>query len=141
MSVKPVLQPGPNHPITIEPSGSRIVVTVAGQIIADSFDALRLLEASYPPVLYIPLKDVNVELLERSAHTSYCPFKGDASYYSIPAGGDKSVDAVWVYEGPHPRGRRDQGSRGVLSRPGGHHHGRIDRLTAAHTVVRIAWIR
>ena len=101
MSVKPVLQPGPNHPIIIEPSDSRIVVTVAGQIIADSLDALRLLEASYPPVHYIPLKDVNVELLERSAHTSYCPFKGDASYYSIPVGGDKSVDAVWVYEGPH----------------------------------------
>lgn len=101
MSVKPGLQPGPNHPITIEPSGSRIVVTVAGQVVADSLDALRLQEAAYPAVHYIPLKDVNIALLERSAHTSYCPFKGDASYFSIPAGGATSVDAVWTYEGPH----------------------------------------
>ena len=100
MSVKPVLQPGPKHPITIEPSGSRIIVTVAGQVVADSLDALRLQEAAYPPVHYIPIKDVNVAL-ERSAHTSYCPFKGDASYFSIPAGGARSVDAVWTYEGPH----------------------------------------
>jgi len=102
MSVKPILQPGPNHPITIEPSGSRIVVSVGGLVVADSVDALRLQEAAYPPVLYIPLKDVNVALLERTAHTSYCPFKGDASYYSIPAGGDRSVNAVWTYEWPHP---------------------------------------
>jgi len=101
MSVKPVLHPGPSHPITIEPSGSRIVVTVAGQVVADSVDALRLQEASYPPVHYVPLKDVNVALVERSTHTSYCPFKGDASYYSIPLGGEKSVDAIWTYEGPH----------------------------------------
>ena len=100
MSVKPILHPGPSHPISVQPSGSRIVVTVGGQVVADTIDAVSLQEAAYPAVHYIPLKDVNVALLERTDHTSYCPYKGDASYYSIPAGGDRSVNAIWTYEAP-----------------------------------------
>ncbi|HUA73464.1 MAG TPA: DUF427 domain-containing protein [Solirubrobacteraceae bacterium] len=101
MSEKPVKQPGPDHPIAVEPNPARVVVTVAGRVVADTQDALTLREASYPPVQYIPLADVERSLLAESEHTSYCPFKGDASYYSVPAGGERSVDAVWTYRAPH----------------------------------------
>ncbi len=101
MADKPVLQPGPDHPITVTPTGSRIIVTVAGKVVADTRSALTLQESTYPAVQYIPLTDVDETALERTATESYCPYKGDASYYSIPAGGDKSVDAIWVYERPH----------------------------------------
>jgi uncharacterized protein (DUF427 family) len=98
---KPVLQPGPNHPITIEPLGRRVTVVVAGQTIAESDRALVLREAAYAPAIYIPRQDARMDLLERSDHSSYCPYKGDASYFSIPAGGPRSVDAVWTYEAPY----------------------------------------
>lgn len=101
MADKPVLQPSPEHPITVTPSKAHIVVTVAGKVVADTHRALTLQESTYPAVQYIPIEDVERSLLERTETTSYCPFKGDASYYSIPAGGDKSVDAIWVYEHPH----------------------------------------
>jgi uncharacterized protein (DUF427 family) len=97
---KPMKIPGPDHPISIEANPSRIVVTVGGQVIADTRAALTLREASYPPVQYIPRRDVNMAALVRSAHTTYCPYKGDASYYGIPAGGDRSINAVWTYETP-----------------------------------------
>ena len=101
MADKPVLQPSEKHPITVTPNPARIVVTVAGKVVADTRRALTLQESTYPAVQYIPIEDVDRALLERTETTSYCPFKGDASYYSIPAGGDKSVDAIWVYEAPH----------------------------------------
>ena len=101
MADKPVLQPGPNHPITITPTTGRVVVTVAGKVVADTTAALTLQESTYPAVQYVPLADVDQTLLERTATESYCPFKGDASYYSIPAGGDKAVDAIWEYQAPH----------------------------------------
>jgi uncharacterized protein (DUF427 family) len=101
MTDRPVLQPGPEHPITIEPAEGQIVVTVAGRVIADTHDALVLREANYPPVLYIPLEDVNTSLLQASDHATYCPYKGDCSYYSIPIGEDKSVNAVWEYKQPY----------------------------------------
>ena len=100
MTDKPMRIPGPDHPISIEPNLSRVVVAVGGQVIADSRAALTLREASYPPVQYIPRRDVDMTALARSEHTTYCPYKGDASYYSIPAGGDRSVNAVWTYETP-----------------------------------------
>jgi len=100
MTDKPVKIPGPNHPISIEANPSRVVVKVGGKIIADTHAALMLREASYPAVQYIPRRDVDMAALTRSEHTSYCPYKGDASYYSIPAGGDRSRNAVWTYEAP-----------------------------------------
>jgi uncharacterized protein (DUF427 family) len=100
MADRPIKVPGPDHPITIEANPSRVVVKVGGKIIADTRNALTLREASYPPVQYIPRRDVNMAELTRSEHTSYCPYKGDASYYSIPAGGDRSLNAVWTYETP-----------------------------------------
>lgn len=98
---KPVLQPSADHPITITANPARIVVTVAGRVVADTTRALTLQEASYPPVNYIPITDVDRSLLERTENTTYCPFKGDASYYSIPVGGEVSANAIWVYEDPH----------------------------------------
>jgi uncharacterized protein (DUF427 family) len=101
MADKPVKQPGPDHPITIEPNPARVVVTVAGQIVASSQRALTLREAGYLPVQYIPMADVEESLLAPSEHVSYCPFKGDASYFSVPSGGERSRNAVWVYREPY----------------------------------------
>jgi len=100
MADKPVLYPGPDHPITITPTEGRVVVKVAGTVVADSRAALTLQESTYPAVQYIPLADVDTSLLEPTKTESYCPYKGDASYYSIPAGGDKAVDAIWEYKEP-----------------------------------------
>jgi uncharacterized protein (DUF427 family) len=100
MTDKPVKIPGPEHPISIDANPSRVVVTVGGKVIADTRNALTLREASYPAVQYIPRRDVDMAALERSDHTTYCPYKGDASYYSIPAGESRSLNAVWTYETP-----------------------------------------
>lgn len=101
MSEKPRKIPGPDHPITVTPNPARIVVTVAGRVVADSRNALTLREASYPAVQYIPRQDVDMAALQRTDHASYCPYKGDAAYYSIPAGGERTVNAVWTYERPY----------------------------------------
>ena len=101
MSDKSIKIPGPDHPITVEHNPCRVVVTLAGKVIADSHDALTLREASYPPVQYIPRRDVDMSLLERTDHATYCPYKGECAYYSVPAGGERSVNAVWTYEAPY----------------------------------------
>ena len=93
--------PGPDHPITVTPTGKRVVVRFGGTVIADSTDALTLQESTYPPVQYIPRKDLDMSLLERTDHSTWCPYKGDASYFSIPMGGSRSVNAIWTYETPH----------------------------------------
>ena len=94
--------PGPDHPISIQRNPARVVVSVAGRVVADTRNALTLREADYPPVQYIPHKDVDLTQLKRTDHATYCPYKGDCSYYSVPAGGKKSVNAVWSYEDPFP---------------------------------------
>jgi uncharacterized protein (DUF427 family) len=94
--------PGPDHPITISPARARIIVTVAGRQIADTLQALTLQEAAYPPAYYLPRVDVDMSQLQRTSHQTYCPYKGDCAYYSIAAGGQRSVNAVWTYEAPYP---------------------------------------
>ena len=101
MKVKPKRTPGPDHPITIAATPARVVVSVAGRVIADTRHALTLREASYPPVQYIPRGDVDMSQLERTDHATYCPYKGDAAYYSIPSGAARGVNAVWTYEAPY----------------------------------------
>jgi uncharacterized protein (DUF427 family) len=101
MKEKQIKLPGPDHPISIERNPARIVVSVAGRTIADTRNALTLREADYPSVQYIPLENVDLSHLKRTDHATYCPYKGDCSYYSIPAGGQKSVNAVWTYENPY----------------------------------------
>ncbi|MEV4451012.1 MULTISPECIES: DUF427 domain-containing protein [Streptomyces] len=93
--------PGPDHPITIEPTGVRVVARVGTHVVADTTRALTLREANYPPVRYIPLDDVDQTLLMDSATQTYCPYKGDASYYSIALAEGGPADAVWSYREPY----------------------------------------
>jgi uncharacterized protein (DUF427 family) len=93
-------QPGPDHPISIVPNPRRVRVTFGGKPIADSPRALTLREASYPPVFYIPREDAGMGTLVPTAHSSHCPYKGDASYFTIEAGGGRAENAVWSYEQP-----------------------------------------
>ena len=101
MSAKAVKVPGPDHPIAITKNPKRVVVTARGRIIADTKNALTLKEASYPAVQYIPREDADMTLLARTDHSTHCPYKGDASYFSIPSAGAKAINAVWSYENPH----------------------------------------
>ena len=94
--------PGPDHPITIAANPRRVVVRYAGETIADTTRALILREASYPPVQYIPRADVDMTRLTRSSHHTHCPYKGDASYFSIETAGRHADNAVWSYEEPFP---------------------------------------
>jgi len=101
MSGKPIRIPGPDHPITIEPTPAHVVVRLGDTIIADTRNALTLREANYPPVEYIPRADVDMALLERSKHQTYCPYKGDASYLSVRGGDERLANAIWSYEHPY----------------------------------------
>jgi uncharacterized protein (DUF427 family) len=103
MSDRPILQPTAEHPITVEPTGKHVTVRVNGEVVAETDDALTLQESTYPAVQYIPLGDVVQTALTSSDTTTYCPFKGDASYYSVTtAAGDTVEDAIWTYEQPYP---------------------------------------
>ena len=102
MKEKQIKLLGTDYPISIERNPARVVVSVAGRMIADTRNALTLREADYPPVQYIPREDVDLSQLKRTDHATYCPYKGDCSYYSVPAGGKKSVNGVWTYEDPYP---------------------------------------
>ena len=96
------LIPGPDHPITVESTGQRVVARVGDQVVADTTQALTLQEADYPAVQYIPLADVDQALLESTDTTTYCPFKGDASYYTLKLSDGDLDDAVWTYTTPYP---------------------------------------
>jgi uncharacterized protein (DUF427 family) len=98
---KRIKTPGPDHPIRISPVEGAVRVMVAGRIVAESTQTLRLEEKGYPRVYYLPRHDTDTSLLVRTAHRTYCPYKGDAAYYSIPIGGSKSENAVWTYEEPY----------------------------------------
>ncbi|QRP45655.1 DUF427 domain-containing protein [Amycolatopsis sp. FDAARGOS 1241] len=93
--------PGPDHPITVEPNAARVVVKLGDAVIADTTRAQVLREAGYPAVQYIPREDVDFSALARTEHHTYCPYKGDASYYSLPAVGSAGDNAVWTYEEPY----------------------------------------
>ncbi len=94
--------PGPHHPISIEPEPGRVKVTRNGAVIADTTRALRLVEAAYPAVLYLPREDADMDKLVRTSRTSHCPYKGDANYFSIGSGEGAAENAVWSYEMPYP---------------------------------------
>jgi uncharacterized protein (DUF427 family) len=98
---KEIRIPGPDHPITISPVAGKVRVTVAGKIVAESTRALRLDEKGYPPAYYLPRDDADMSVLARTNHYTYCPYKGDCAYYSIPIGEAKSENAVWTYERPY----------------------------------------
>ena len=94
--------PGPDHPITIEPNAARVRVRFGGKVVADTTRALALREASYPAVYYIPRADADMSLLKATRHSTHCPYKGDASYFTISADGRDADNAVWSYEQPYP---------------------------------------
>jgi len=94
--------PGPDHPITITPATERVRVTFNGQVVAETSRALTVQEASYPAVQYIPREDADPALLKRTERSTHCPYKGDASYYSIEADGRRAENAIWTYETPFP---------------------------------------
>lgn len=98
---RPVHLPTADYPITVTPTGRRVTVRIDGEVIAESTDALTLQESDHPAVQYIPLSDVRSDLLSRTDTTSYCPFKGDAAYYTVTTAAGRSVaDAIWTYEEP-----------------------------------------
>jgi uncharacterized protein (DUF427 family) len=101
VTAKPVRVPGPDHPIAIAPNPARVVVRAAGRVVADTRKALTLREAALPAVQYVPREDVDMSQLERTDHATYCPYKGDCAYYSVPAGGARSNNAAWTYEQPY----------------------------------------
>lgn len=94
--------PGPDHPITVAPSGRHVRVVFNGRVVADTARALELREASLPPVHYIPRSDIDMALLARTDHGTHCPYKGDAAYYSIVLDGRTAGNAAWSYEAPYP---------------------------------------
>jgi uncharacterized protein (DUF427 family) len=102
-------EPGPEHPITVTANPHRIRVVLGGFIVAETTAALTLREASLPPVQYIPRRDARMDLLERTQHTTHCPYKGDASYFTATAGGLVRENAVWSYEDPYPAVRQIAG--------------------------------
>ena len=93
--------PDASHPITVRPTGARVTVRVGDTVVAETDNALSLAEASYPVVQYIPLADVDQSLLERTATQTYCPYKGDATYYTLRAGDRTVNDAIWHYREPY----------------------------------------
>lgn len=101
MSLKPRLVPGPTHPITIEPATDRVRISYGDRVIVDTDRALVLREAAYPAVVYVPLDEVDTEVLEPSTHRTYCPYKGDATYFTLRDGDRIAEDAVWRYERPY----------------------------------------
>jgi len=94
--------PGPDHPITITENPKRVRVSLDGVVIAETSHALKLKEASYPAVNYVPREDANMSLFERTARVTHCPYKGDANYFSVVAGGKTVENAIWTYETPFP---------------------------------------
>jgi uncharacterized protein (DUF427 family) len=94
--------PGPKHPMSIEPHTGLVSVTVEGVRIAESTNALILREASYQPVYYIPISDIDMRLLEESDATSYCSYKGDCNYFSVVTPTTTIADAGWIYHHPYP---------------------------------------
>jgi uncharacterized protein (DUF427 family) len=98
----PMTEPRAAHPITITPNPNRIRVVLGGVIVAETTRALTLKEGQLRPVQYIPREDAQMDLYDRTDHTSHCPYKGDASYYTVTGGGIVARNAVWTYEHPLP---------------------------------------
>jgi uncharacterized protein (DUF427 family) len=94
--------PGPDHPITLTPAATRWRAKFAGHVIADSDSAIVLQEADYPAVVYFPRADVAMEYMSRTERSTHCPYKGDASYYTVLMDGQFAENAVWTYELPYP---------------------------------------
>ena len=133
-------EPGPDHPITITRNPHRIRVMLGGFIVAETTQALTLQEATLPAVQYIPREDVQMDLLDSTDHHTHCPYKGDASYFTVNGGGLVRENAAWSYENSVSRGRGHQGACGLLSGEGRRHRG-VQRLGPSPKGVRDAGCR
>jgi uncharacterized protein (DUF427 family) len=102
MSDRPVRQPGPDHPITIRPAGGLVRAIWRGREVARSDRALELRETTYAPVFYFPREDADMSLLARTSRATWCPYKGEASYFSLIAGDWRDENVLWSYETPIP---------------------------------------
>lgn len=109
MENKQIRIPGSDHPITIEQNTNRVIIKIEENVIADTYNALILREANYPPVQYIPREDVNMALLQPSTHKTFCPYKGNCSYYNVAIDDKKIENAAWSYENPHNAVERIRG--------------------------------
>ncbi|HEY0234668.1 MAG TPA: DUF427 domain-containing protein [Afipia sp.] len=98
---KTVKIPGADHPITISRNPKKVRISTGGVVIAETAHALTLREAAYPAVQYIPRNDANMALLAKTDRSTYCPYKGDAGYFTINAGGKTLENAIWTYEQPY----------------------------------------
>ena len=94
----PGFKKAPGHRIETKPAGMRVRVTLAGESIADTCNAIVMNEGDYSAVYYVPRTDVRMGRLTRTTHTTYCPYKGHASYYSVANG---PANAAWSYEQPY----------------------------------------
>ena len=94
--------PGPDHPITVAFNPKRVQVNYNGHVIADTRRALVLQESTYPAVQYIPREDVDMDYMTRAEHHTHCPYKGEASYYTVLMDGRFAENAIWSYEDPYP---------------------------------------
>ncbi|HEY1722740.1 MAG TPA: DUF427 domain-containing protein [Magnetospirillaceae bacterium] len=94
--------PGPDHPITVTPIADHVVVRFKGEVVADTRNALELKESTYPAVLYIPRGDIKLDHYAKNPDHTYCPYKGEASYFDLVAGEERVKGAVWSYEAPYP---------------------------------------
>jgi uncharacterized protein (DUF427 family) len=101
MTTRTRLEPGPDHPITIAPTGGRVVVRAGDQVIAETDHAITLSEATYGPVQYVPIADVDAAVLRSSDHETYCPYKGTASYYTVTTPASELENVIWTYEEPY----------------------------------------
>jgi uncharacterized protein (DUF427 family) len=101
--------PGPDHPITISPLKGRVTVQFKGAWVAQSDKALELKEAQYPAVIYVPRSDISIEHYVRTEHRTHCPYKGDASYFSLTANDESAENAVWTYEEAYPSVKEIEG--------------------------------
>lgn len=91
----------PTRPISVEPFNGIVTVHLSDVMLGSSAEALVLREADYPPVFYIPFGDIYFEFLQRSATSTHCPFKGDASYWSASPAAGGTADVMWAYEQPN----------------------------------------
>lgn len=93
---------GPRHRLFLHPFSRRVRARFAGETVLDSTRGALLHESNILPRLYVPIEDLRSDLLERTDHATHCPFKGDASYWSVRVGDRVAEDAVWTYEDPLP---------------------------------------
>lgn len=93
----------PDHPVTVKQNDADIRILANGEVVAESHAALTVLEKGHKPVLYLPPQDVRRDLLQQTSHSTHCPYKGDATYWTVTAGGVAIENAAWSYDDPSPQ--------------------------------------